>query len=133
MTLVFSGTPAMRGNATGNVGIVNYGTTTVPTYNFFASSSAVFAFSVNATTSTDVAAAFQNNGVNTCGSGSTVTANTCWMGPSTTPMTIINRTVAATTSATTTLVFRVNVPNNPSPALQSDTYTATATLTAVAQ
>jgi hypothetical protein len=132
MTLGFSGTPAMRGNATGNTGIVNYGTTSVPTFNFFASTSAVFAFSVNASNSPDVAAAFKNNGT-TCNTGSTVTANTCWMGPSTTAMQIVNRGVAATTSATTTLVFKVNVPNNPFPALQSDTYTATATLTATAQ
>jgi hypothetical protein len=132
MTLGFSGAPAMRGNATGNAGIIDYGTTSVPTYNFFASSSAVFAYSVNASNSPDVEAAFKNNGT-ACNTGSTVTANACWMGPSTTAKMIINRTVAATTSATTTLVFRVNVPSNPSPALQSDTYTATATLTALAQ
>ena len=132
MTLSFSGTPAMRGDATGNTGIVNYGTTTVPTFNFFASSSAVFAYRVSASNTPDVAQAFLNNGT-ACNTGSASTANTCWMGPSTTAMTIINRTVAATTSATTTLQFRVNVPSNPSPALQSDTYTATATLTATAQ
>ena len=132
MTLAFSGTPAMRGDATANTGIVNYGTTSVPTYNFFASSSAVFAFNVSASNSPDVATAFKNNGT-VCNSGATVSLANCWMGPSTTPMVIINRTVAATTSATTTLQFRVNVPNNPNPALQSDTYTATATLTATAQ
>ena len=132
MTLAFSNTPAMRGDATGNVGIVNYGTTSIPTYNFFASSSAVFAYRVTASTTTDVAQAFLNNGT-TCNTGSLSTANNCWMGPSTTAMVIINRGVAATTSATTTLQFRVNVPNNPTPALQSDTYTATATLTATAQ
>ena len=132
MTLSFSGTPAMRGNATGNTGIIDYGTSSIPTFNFVASSSAVFAYRVSATTTSDVAQAFLNNGTS-CNAGAASTANTCWMGPSTTPMTIINRTVAATTSATTTIQFRVNVPNNPTPSLQSDTYTATATLTAVAQ
>jgi hypothetical protein len=132
MTLGFSGNPAMRGNATGNTGIVNYGTTSAPTFSFFASSSAVFAYRVTASTTSDVATAFLNNG-SICGAGAASTPNTCWMGPSTTPMVIINRLAAATTSATTTLEFKVNVPNNPSPALQSDTYTATATLTATAQ
>ena len=132
MNISFSGTPAMRGNATGNTGIVNYGTTSEPTYNFFASSSAVFAYSVLASTTADLDQSFLNNG-NACNTGAGSTANTCWMGPSTSNFQIVNRLVAATTSATTTLVFRVNVPSNPSPALQSDTYTATATLTALVQ
>ena len=132
MTLAFSNTPAMRGDATGNTGIVNYGTTTEPTFNFVASSSAVFAYTVNASTTADLDQSFRNNG-SVCNAGAAWTANTCWMGASTTGFQIINRLVAATTSATTTLQFRVNIPNNPSPALQSDTYTATATLTAVAQ
>jgi len=133
MTLVFSGTPAMRGNATGNTSLVNYGTTSEPTYNLVASSSAIFAYTVNASTTSDLDQSFKSNGSNTCNTGSTVVANTCWMGPSTTAMMIVNRLAAATTSATTTLTFRVSVPNNPFPALQSDTYTATATLTATAQ
>jgi len=132
MTLGFSNTPAMRGNATGNTGIINYGTTSLPTFAFFASSSAVFAYTVSASTTSDVAPAFLNNGT-TCNAGAASTPNTCWMGPSTTAMMIVNRLAAATTSATTTLTFRVNVPNTPFPALQSDTYTATATLTATAQ
>jgi hypothetical protein len=132
MNIAFSGTPAMRGNATGNTGIINYGTTTEPTYAFFASSSAVFAYSVSASTTADLDQSFLNNG-NACNTGASQTANTCWMGASTTGFQIINRLVAATTSATTTLTFKVNIPNNPTPALQSDTYTATATLTALAQ
>ncbi len=132
MTLSFSGTPAMRGDATGNASIVNYGTTTEPTYNFFASSSAVFAYNVSASTTADLDQSFLNNGT-ACNAGAGYTANTCWMGASTTGFQIINRLVAATTSATTTLQFKVNIPNNPTPALQSDTYTATATLTALAQ
>lgn len=132
MTLSFSNAPAMRGDITGNTGIVNYGTTTEPTFNFFASSSAVFAYNVNASTTSDLDQSFLSNG-SACNTGAGYTANTCWMGGSTTPFQIINRTVAATTSATTTLQFRVNIPNNPTPALQSDTYTATATLTATAQ
>jgi hypothetical protein len=134
MDISFSNSPAMRGNSSASTAIVNYGTTSVPTYNFYTgSSSAVFGYSVNASTTSDVAPAFKNDGTS-CNTGSTVTQYACWQGAtSTSNFRIINRSVAATTSATTTLTFKVYIPNNPSPAVTSDTYTATATLTALVQ
>jgi hypothetical protein len=46
---------------------------------------------------------------------------------------IINRSTPAGEGATTSMTFRVQVPSSPSPALDEDFYTATATLTAVNQ
>jgi hypothetical protein len=134
MDISFSNSPAMRGNTSASTAIGNYGTTSVPTYTFFTgSTSAVFGYSVNASTTSDVAAAFKNDGTS-CNTGSTVTQYACWQGATSTGnFRIISRNVAATTSATTTLTFKVYIPNNPVPAVTSDTYTATATLTALVQ
>ena len=132
MDIAFSNSPAMLGEVTGSTAIRNYGSTTEPTYNFFASTSAVFAYTVNASTTSDIDQSFLNNG-SACNAGAGQTANTCWMGASTTNFRIINRGSAALTGATTSLQFKVNVPSNPSPGLQADFYTATATLTAVTQ
>jgi len=132
MDIAFSNAPAMRGDVTGSTAIVDYGTTSEPTFGFFASTSAVFAYNVANVPSNALDPSFKNNG-SACNAGGSYTANTCWMGPSTTAFRIVNSGVAAPVGATTTLQFRVNVPNNPSPGVQSDTYTATATLTAVTQ
>lgn len=129
MDIAFSNTPAMRGNVSGSTGIRNYGSTTEPTYLFFGSTSAQFAYTVNSSTTADIDQSFKNNGT-ACNTGASYTANTCWMGAtSTSNFRIISRNTAATTSATSTIQFKVNIPNNPSPAVNSDTYTATATLT----
>lgn len=134
MDISFQNTPAMKGEVTNSTAIGNYGTTSVPTYQYFSSSSATFAYTVAASSSSDVAPAFLNNGT-ACNTGTNMTANTCWMGAtSTSNFRIINRsTAAATTTATTTLQFKVLIPNNPTVAVSSDFYTATATLTAVTQ
>ena len=84
-----------------------------------------------ASTTADLDASFKNNGT-VCNAGALSTSNTCWMGASTTNFRIVSRGSAATTTATTTIQFRVNIPNNPVPAVNSDFYTATATLTLVA-
>lgn len=129
MDIAFSNTPAMRGNVSGDTGIRNYGSSTEPTYLFFGSTSAQFAYTVNSSSTADVDQSFKNNGT-ACNVGSTVTAANCWMGAtSTSNFRIISRNSAATTTATSTILFKVNIPNNPSPAVSSDTYTATATLT----
>jgi hypothetical protein len=134
MDISFQNTPAMKGEVTNSTAIANYGSTTEPTYLFFGSTSAQFAYTVAASSSSDLDPSFKNNGT-ACNTGTTMTANTCWMGAtSTSNYRIINRgTAAATTTATTTLQFKVLIPNNPNPAVTSDFYTATATLTAVTQ
>ena len=128
-----SSSPAMRGNVTAGTGIRDYAaSTTGATFAFIASTSAVFAYTVSASNTLDVAQAFRDDGT-LCGVSTGDTANACWRGPTTTAVRIVSRTSAATNGATTTIQFRVNVPNNPSPSVNADTYTATATLTAVNQ
>ena len=109
----------------------------VPTYSFDTSStSAVFGYTVAAPASflADLAQSFLHNGSNACNEpgGSTANAtNTCWMQPLLSNFEIVNRDSSATAGATTTIHFRVHVPDSPTPGLVADTYTATATLTAL--
>lgn len=108
--------------------------TTTPDYAWVdngAGGEAEFGYTVNASTSVDVGQRFKDNG-SYCNTGTDSTAvNNCWMHPSTTPITILNRTSgSAPFGATSTLKFKVAVPSNPNPGLAADTYVATATLTA---
>jgi hypothetical protein len=135
MDISFSNAPAMRGNTTLSTGIRDYATSSSmvqPSFTFVASSAAQFGYTVAASTTSDLDPSFQNDG-STCNAGSGYTANRCWMTPSTTAYRIINRSTSAPSGATTTLTFHINVPSNPSPALDEDFYTATATLTATNQ
>ncbi|MEZ4195145.1 MAG: hypothetical protein R3B53_01975 [Candidatus Paceibacterota bacterium] len=132
-----NGTPhAMRGDSSLSQSIRNYApaSSTVPDYTFStASTSAVFAYTVDATDPSDVDPSFVHNGA-ACDAGATPGGGAnCWMGPSTSGFRIIDRNTAATAGATSTINFRIHVPNNPNPSLVADTYTATATLTALNQ
>lgn len=139
MTIDFSNTVAMQGE-TQSGQILNYtpGTTSCasgcqPDYTFsVGANTGEFAYSVTASTSADVDPTFADNGVNVCGfGGSQNNEGVCWLNPSTTAETIINRSSDTTSSgATTSLHFRVELTSNPSPAIPEDFYTATATLTA---
>ena len=131
MTIAFSTTTAMRGLISSSTAIRDYGTSTAaePTFLLNASTSAQFAYTVTATTSTDLDPSFLNNGA-ACNIGSTMTTDRCWKGPATSTFMIVNRTSAASGGATTTIKFVVNVPSNPLPAVVQDLYQATATLTA---
>ncbi len=136
-TTTVSGSPAMVASSTSATSsyISNYTPSVVGTPDYTwqdnaSGGSAEFGYTVNASTSAELAAAFKNDGASTCNTGSTVTADRCWLNPSTTPRQIINST-AANGSSTTTLKFKVAVPSAPSPALPSGYYTATGTLTAV--
>lgn len=135
MDISFSNAPAMRGNTTFSTGIRDYATSSSmmqPSFTFVASSAAQFGYTVAASTTSDLDPSFLNDG-STCNAGAGYTANRCWMTPSTTAYRIINRSTSAPSGATTTLTFHINVPSNPSPALDEDFYTATATLTATNQ
>lgn len=134
MTLAFSSSTAMNQN--GGTGYINNYTPTVATVPDFTwannstGQASEFGYTVMASTTTDVDQSFLNNS-SACNTGSSSTLYRCWMSPSTTAETIINRnTATGNGGATTTLIFHVYVPNAPSPALPSGTYTATGTLTA---
>lgn len=135
MTLGFASTTAMVGNTNGG-SIPDYTPTTggVPDYTFtVAPNAAEFGYTVEASTTNDLDPTFRNSGV-TCASGGSDDANACWIDPaaSSSPETIINRTTALPQSgATTTIKFQLVVNANPVPGIPADTYTATATLTAL--
>lgn len=131
MTIAFSSTTAMSRNGGGGV-INNYAAAVdgTPDYAFDDDTFAQFAYTVAASSSSELDPSFQDNG-STCGAGAGNTADTCWLDPDDTAETIINTSAATPLSgSTSTIAFRVHVPSNPSPAVPTGTYTATATLTA---
>lgn len=134
MTIQFTGSPAMTGDL-GGTGIRNFGTSSLPVANFVASTSALFGFTVNSSTTQDIAQPFKFSAglCNQVGGSQSTTSPTCWMNPTSTAYTIINRSTATNPTSTSTILFKVVVPSNPSPSVASDYYTATATLTAVTQ
>jgi len=128
-----AGDSAMYGDTTFSDAIQDYASTSEPSYGFStASSAAVFAFTASADNTSDVDLSFNDDG-SSCNSAGSVNPGTCWRGPTVSGFQIIDRSTSANTGATTTINFRVHVPNSPSPAVVTDTYTATATLTAVNQ
>lgn len=123
---------AMRGDLSLNSGIRDYPAVGgEPTYLFStASTSAVFAYTVSASDALDLDPSFINNG-SACNQVGGHDTDRCWMEPRTSSFTIIDRSSSAASGATSTVHFRVHVPNSPSPTLEEDVYTATATLTAI--
>ena len=133
----FSDDPAMQGETTAGV-INNYtpAAAGVPDFTFASNSSggaAEFAYTVNSSSTVDLDQSFLDNG-SACNTGSNQTTGRCWLNPSTTNELLIDRATSTPTGgATTTIVFQVEVPSSPSPAVPSDFYRATATLTATNQ
>lgn len=125
---------AMQGDVSGSDAIRDYPATGgQPTFTFStASTSSVFGYTVSAAVTSDLDPSFLNNGA-ACNTGAAYTADRCWMEPTTSDFTIINRGSSAVNGATSTIMFRVHVPNSPNPGLVADVYTATATLTALNQ
>lgn len=129
---------SMIGNASSTNKITGYTTLTdgIPDHVFTVrnASGVAFGYTVEATSTDDVVQSFKHNGA-TCGTGSNNGSLTnCWIAATSTPFTIINRTMPTFggQSATSTIAFRVVVNANPNPTLPNDTYVATTTLTATA-
>ncbi|MEK7641506.1 MAG: hypothetical protein AAB365_00765 [Patescibacteria group bacterium] len=133
MTLTSSSSLGMIGNTQGgNIPAYTPATGIVPDFSFSVPvNRAEFGYTVEASTTPDLAQAFLDNGTTTCDTGSADTVDACWVNASTSARTIINRTTeTAASGATTTIKFRVTINSNPSPAVPQDTYVATTTLTA---
>ncbi|MEK7639489.1 MAG: hypothetical protein AAB388_05000 [Patescibacteria group bacterium] len=132
-----NGTPeAMIGDDDDSESIRDWsGATSTPIYTFTASTAAQFAYTINSSTTLDTDDSFLYNGSNLCqGAGaSSQSIYHCWMTPSTTAFRIVDRSTAAPSGATSTLIFKVNVPSSPAPTLTAQTYTATATLSVFVQ
>lgn len=133
MTLKASSTPAMQGHTQGGV-IPNYTPTTpgLPDFTFSVpANTAEFGYSVEASTTSDLAPNWLDNGTSACGTGSSNTADRCWLNATTTNYVLVNRnTFTPTSGSTTTLKFRLTINPNPIPLIPEDIYTATTTLTA---
>jgi|CXWK01.1.fsa_nt_gi hypothetical protein len=123
-----SSTPAMQGNANGDT-IANYTPVSVPDFSFgVAATDAEFGFTPEGV---DVAPEYLDNGIDTCSTGSSETANSCWG-----PITTTNELIATRSSgnhpsgSATTVKFRLTI--GASVVKTEDDYTATTTLTAIA-
>lgn len=144
MTISFSSTTAMNRDSFGVNGdvpeILNYvystGTASYPSGFDTTVASAQFGFTVNASNTAEISDVFTNTGA-ACGTGNNggFTLGTCWRGASSTNAAattqLLNSSAPTPASgSTSTVIFRVNIPNGPSPSVPDGTYTATATLTA---
>lgn len=132
VTLMASSSLGMIGNASSSQYIPAYVPSTpgVPDFSFATPARAYFGYTTEASTTSDLAQAFKDNG-STCNTGSGDTVDSCWLNATTTAYTIITRSgPTASTGATTTLKFRVVITPNPNPVIPDDTYVATTTLTA---
>jgi hypothetical protein len=126
-----NGTPeAMLGDRDLSQAIRDYGGDVAgqPSLNWTASTAAQFGYKVLSSTTADTAQSFRDNGSSCNQAAGSQTADRCWKSPSTTPFEIVRRTGPAVTGATSTIQFKVHVPNGATPVPTAQTYTATATL-----
>lgn len=140
MTIKFASTsPMIRNGGGGYITTYVYSTNTTnyPSGFDVTPSNAQFGFSANASNTSEISAIFKGNGTTLCGStnGSSFVINNCWRGASSTDaaattQVILSSAPTPASGSTTTVQFRITIPNNPTPVVADGTYTATATLTA---
>lgn len=129
-----AGAYAMLGDVTDSEALRDYSGDVAgqPSYNFTASTASQFAYAVYSSTTADTDPSFKNNG-SACNTGATQTVGKCWKAPSTTGFRLVDRAIPASSGATSTLYFKVNVPSGANPTPSAETYTATATLSVFSQ
>lgn len=135
LTIAFSSTTAMIRDGGGGV-INNYAPAVdgTPDYAFASETFAQFGYTVVASTTSELDQSFLDNASNACNEAAGTDTNatsTCWMDPDdVAEQIILTNSATPLSGSTTTIAFRVHVPSDPSPAVPTGTYTATATLTA---
>lgn len=139
MTIQFASTsPMIRNGGGGYINTYQYSTSTASYPSGFdtAVANAQFGFSVNASSTSEISSVFTHNG-SLCGTSNngSFTVNNCWRGASSTNATAATQLISTNapspaSGSTSTVQFRLTIPNNPSPSVPDGNYTATATLTA---
>jgi hypothetical protein len=139
MTIVFASTsPMIRNGGSGYISTYKFSSSTASYDSGFdtTAANAQFGFSVNASNTTEISPVFTHSGA-LCGTSNngSFTVNNCWRGASSTNETattqlILTSAPTPSSGSTTTVQFRITIPNNPNPVVPDGTYTATATLTA---
>jgi len=129
LTIRASSSPALSRNGGGDAFDDYTPSGGVPDYMFsVGTGEAFFGFTPEGS---DIAARFRNNGLQTCGTGSSDDTDACWDGLSTSDVVVAERGSGNHPNGTqTTLKFRAGAGANANKL--SGTYTATTTLTAVA-
>jgi len=130
MAIKASTTPAL---ATGAYSFADYteASAGTPDYNWsVAAADSEFGYTVEPATAADAAAAFKDNGTDTCNTGSSQTTDRCWANLSNVDYTIINRSsITGSTGEAEAVKFRAT--SGASHFQQEGSYTATITVTAV--
>ncbi len=139
MVVTFASTaPMIRDGGGGYISTYRYstGTASYPSGFDTAVGNAQIGFTVNASNTSDISPVFTHSGT-LCGTSNngSFTVNNCWRGASSTNVSastqlILTSAPTPASGSTSTVQFRITIPNNPNPAVPDGTYTATATLTA---
>lgn len=132
MTIKASSSPAMQDD-TSTDSIFDYtpAAAGVPDYAYSVPSGYEFGYTVSASTTSDLAQKFKDDGASTCNTGSSDTSGSasCWYGLSTTATsTIFRSTATAASGSTSSIAFKLTI--NAGSSLTEGTYKATTTLTA---
>lgn len=133
------GGSTMLGDTTDSVAIKDYlgDNSGEPSYGYVDNAASQFAYTVTSDLAGDTDPSFLNDGTN-CNTGGdqngTASSTKCWKAPDdSSPFRIVEKNGPAASGAGSTIEFDVLVPSNANPLPQSDTYTATATLTLITQ